>query len=75
MKKLLILLYLMTAMSYGQDLLIELEPYADGFIRPVDIKNAGDDRLFIVEQDGNIKIIANGSVLATPFLSLNVNPY
>ena len=73
MKKLLILLYLMTAMSYGQDLLIELEPYADGFIRPVDIKNAGDDRLFIVEQDGNIKIIANGSVLATPFLSLNVN--
>lgn len=73
MKKLWILLYLMTAASYGQDLLIDLEPIANGFIRPVDIKNAGDARLFIVEQDGVIKIIENGTVLPTPFLTLNVN--
>jgi glucose/arabinose dehydrogenase len=37
---------------------------------PVDIRNAGDDRLFIVEQGGTIRILANGAVLPTPFLNL-----
>jgi glucose/arabinose dehydrogenase len=33
---------------------------------------AGDARLFIVEQGGTIKIKSGGSVLATPFLSIDV---
>ncbi|MFT6780760.1 MAG: glucose/arabinose dehydrogenase [Saprospiraceae bacterium] len=43
-----------------------------GLSSPVDITNAGDgsNRLFIVEQDGIIKIIENGSVLSTPFLDI-----
>lgn len=45
---------------------------ADGFNQPVDIANAGDDRLFIVERDGLIRIIdADSSVVATPFLDIN----
>ncbi|MCP4415565.1 MAG: PQQ-dependent sugar dehydrogenase [Chloroflexi bacterium] len=45
---------------------------ATGFILPVDIANAGDDRLFIVEQSGVIRIIdASGDVLNEPFLDIN----
>ncbi len=32
---------------------------------------AGDPRLFIVEQAGTIRIVQNGSVLATPFLDIS----
>lgn len=43
-----------------------------GFASPVDIANAGDrsGRLFVVEQPGTIRIIQNGTLLATPFISL-----
>ncbi len=51
---------------------IALEIVAGGFDRPVDIANAGDDRLFIVEQDGIIRIIgADGQALSTPFLNID----
>tara|TARA_R110002124_G_scaffold227889_1_gene393123 strand:- start:18844 stop:20223 length:1380 start_codon:yes stop_codon:yes gene_type:complete len=50
----------------------ELEFFKDGFSDPVDIQNAGDDRLFVVEQDGLIKIIQpNGTVNPTPFLDIS----
>ena len=43
-----------------------------GFSQPVDIANAGDDRLFIVEQPGIIRIIdADGNMLPDPFLDIN----
>jgi len=43
-----------------------------GFSDPVLVTNAGDgsNRLFVVEQTGLIRIIANGTTLATPFLDL-----
>ena len=45
---------------------------ADGFSRPTDITHAGDNRLFVVEQDGYIKIIdENGTVLIDPFLDID----
>jgi glucose/arabinose dehydrogenase len=44
---------------------------AAGFDLPVDIANAGDDRLFIVEQAGLIRTIdEDGTVLPTPFLDI-----
>jgi len=50
------------------------ESYENGFSRPVDIVTAGDDRLFIVEQAGKIKIIdGTGNTLPTSFLELSVN--
>ncbi|KAA3625878.1 MAG: T9SS C-terminal target domain-containing protein [Bacteroidetes bacterium] len=51
---------------------IALSVIANGFDSPVDIASAGDDRLFVVEQDGVIKIIdGNHDVLATPFLDID----
>jgi len=50
---------------------IELEDFADGFSSPLALKNAGDERLFVVEQGGVIKIVdANGLVNSTPFLDI-----
>ena len=50
---------------------IELEDFADGFSSPLALKNAGDERLFVVEQGGVIKIVdLNGTVSTTPFLDI-----
>jgi len=50
---------------------ILIESFATGFNRPVNIKNASDDRLFVVEQEGLIQILnANGTVNNTPFLDI-----
>ena len=43
-----------------------------GLTNPVGIANAGDGsgRLFVVEQNGYIRIIKNGALLGTPYLTL-----
>ncbi|MEM6719094.1 MAG: PQQ-dependent sugar dehydrogenase [Bacteroidota bacterium] len=51
---------------------VDLLPFASGFNRPVDIQHANDSRLFIVEQDGVIKILDDqGNTNATPFLDID----
>lgn len=51
---------------------LELELFASNLERPVNIKHAGDDRLFVVEQQGFISIInADGTVNTTPFLDID----
>lgn len=51
---------------------IALQSYATGFSSPVDIAHCGDNRLFIVEQAGVIRIIDGaGAVKPTPFLDIN----
>ncbi|MCT8340014.1 PQQ-dependent sugar dehydrogenase [Flavobacteriaceae bacterium TK19130] len=61
---------LFTISLIAQDINIAL--VADGFSSPVDIENAGDDRLFIVEQGGRIKILnADGTTNSTPFLDIS----
>ncbi|WP_031428810.1 PQQ-dependent sugar dehydrogenase [Flavimarina sp. Hel_I_48] len=72
MKKLLhsFFLFLFCAILYSQD--VGIVPFATGFNRPLNIQNAGDDRLFVVEQGGLIKIIqSDGSVNASPFLDIS----
>ena len=46
---------------------------ASGFNYPVGIYNAGDgsNRLFVVEQNGKIRILKAGQVLAVPFLDVS----
>ena len=45
--------------------------FATGLSQPVAIENAGDERLFVVERTGVIRIIErNGSVVPTPFLNI-----
>jgi glucose/arabinose dehydrogenase len=54
----------------SQDL--ELELIASGFSSPLELKHAGDDRLFVAERGGQIKILnPNGSVNPTPFLNIS----
>ncbi|MEY8848735.1 PQQ-dependent sugar dehydrogenase [Psychroserpens sp. XS_ASV72] len=63
------LLYFLTFIGFAQD--IDLELFASGFTRPVNVKHAGDDRLFVAEQRGMIKILnANGATNPTPFLDI-----
>jgi len=51
---------------------IALQTYATGFTSPVDIANCGDERLFIVEQNGYIRIIdGQGNVKPQPFLDID----
>lgn len=51
---------------------IVVAPLASGFRYPVDINHAGDGsgRLFVIEQEGRIKIIRNSTVENTPFLDI-----
>ena len=51
---------------------ISFSRVARNFSSPVFVTHSGDGsgRLYIVEQTGRIKILLNGSVLATPFLNI-----
>lgn len=50
----------------------ELQPFASGLSSPVGIAHAGDDRLFVVQQGGQIRIInADGTINQTPFLNIS----
>ncbi|OGO19008.1 MAG: hypothetical protein A2Z14_04645 [Chloroflexi bacterium RBG_16_48_8] len=43
---------------------------ADNFQKPLDLTYAGDDRLFVVEQSGIIRILQDDQVLPEPFLDI-----
>ncbi len=50
---------------------INLEEFVTGLTNPVEITNANDSRLFVVQQNGIIKIIQpNGTINATNFLNI-----
>lgn len=50
---------------------INLEEFVTGLTSPVEITNANDSRLFVVQQDGIIKIIqSNGTINTTNFLNI-----
>ncbi len=72
MKKfsLTLLLISITLVSFSQT--VEVELFKNGFSSPVDIQNAGDSRLFIVEQGGRIKILNNDATInPIPFLDIS----
>lgn len=61
---------LISTTLFAQEVAIEL--FKSGFTRPLNLQNAGDDRLFVVEQGGRIKIIQeDGSVNTTSFLDIS----
>lgn len=58
------------SLCYGQT--IGLEPFASDFTNPTEIVNAGDSRLFVVEQGGLIRVVSSqGTINNTPFLDLS----
>ena len=66
----LTLLISTTTMFYSQN--IVLTEFASGFTAPVEISNAGDSRLFVVQQNGLIKILLpNGTANTTNFVNLS----
>ncbi|MFY1045892.1 PQQ-dependent sugar dehydrogenase [Chryseobacterium sp. GP-SGM7] len=71
MKKLLFSLGIFSSMIfYSQN--FNLEEFATGLTSPVEITNANDSRLFVVQQNGIIKIIqSNGTVNAADFLNIS----
>ena len=70
MRNVWIVLVLFPAIVWGQ-FDVSLQPFASGFDNPCNIANAGDERLFVVEQGGKIKIIyPNGSIETNPFLNI-----
>ncbi len=46
---------------------------AGGLERPVAMDFAPDGRIFVTEQPGRVRVIRNGQVQPTPFVSLNVS--
>ncbi|NND64052.1 MAG: T9SS type A sorting domain-containing protein [Flavobacteriaceae bacterium] len=75
MKKLIPILFTILCVFSNlsaQEVVINITSFADGFSSPVDLQNAGDDRLFVVEQGGRIKILnSDGTTNATPFLDIS----
>ena len=56
--------------SFAQEFTLEL--FAQGFSSPVEMASAGDERMFVVEQGGIIKILnSDGSINPTPFLNIS----
>jgi|GEM_PF-464540 len=73
MKKmyLFIISLFLTTYSFSQTPQINLVLVKQGFTSPVDIRNCGDGRIFIVEQGGKIRIMdKNGNINAAPFLDI-----
>jgi glucose/arabinose dehydrogenase len=70
--KTILLFSLMMMSFFGQSQTITLQSFATGFDSPVEITNAGDSRLFVVQKGGLIRILnTNGTVNTTPFLNLS----
>ncbi|MBW8522963.1 PQQ-dependent sugar dehydrogenase [Chryseobacterium chendengshani] len=71
MKRLLLSAVLLSAMNFSAQN-FALQEYASGFTSPVEITHANDSRLFVVQQNGIIKIIqSNGAVNSADFLNIS----
>jgi glucose/arabinose dehydrogenase len=69
MKKLLIALFF-TPLLFAQT--FQTQAFATGLTQPVDVAHAGDSRLFVVQQNGRVRIVnSNGTVNATDFLNVS----
>ncbi|MFN8308719.1 MAG: PQQ-dependent sugar dehydrogenase [Chitinophagales bacterium] len=69
MKKICTLLLFAAQFAMAQSP-ITLQPFASGFVKPVDIKHCSDSRLFIVEKRGTIQVIDHGVRQPIPFLDI-----
>ncbi|HEX3049957.1 MAG TPA: PQQ-dependent sugar dehydrogenase [Aggregatilineaceae bacterium] len=49
----------------------QLVEVASGFSKPLYVTHAGDERLFVVEQSGKIRIVQDGAILEPPFLDVS----
>ena len=72
MRFLLLLALLSFSLLTRAQVSLELIDFASGFNLPVDLVHAGDERLFVVEKGGLIKVIdGDGNTLPDPFLDID----
>src|SRR3954447_5857138 len=71
MRRLLLALCFLDAAAWGQE--IRTVQVASGISNPTDIQAAkdGSARLFLVQQNGIVRILSGGSVLSRPFLDIS----
>lgn len=72
MKKLLptFLLLFASTLIFAQE--VEIELFKSGFSDPLHLQHANDDRLFVVEQGGKIKIIqGDGTINPVPYIDIS----
>lgn len=67
----LLWILLFSLIANAQNPQLKIIPYISGLVKPVDITNCNDSRLFIVEQDGRIRVVINNTLITTPFLNIN----
>jgi glucose/arabinose dehydrogenase len=67
------LLMCWSTLLFAQPAFLGTEDVAGGFTSPVSVTHAGDgsNRLFVTQQDGQIKVIENDVHLPTPFLDIS----
>lgn len=71
MKKLLLISMFLSSTFYFSQTII-LEEFATGFTAPVEIAHTNDSRLFVVQQNGLIKIVQpNGTTNSANFINLS----
>ena len=66
--------FLPVVLTAGDPVLISslrLQEIANGYVKPVHITHAGDERLFVVEQNGYITILQDGQMAQPPFLDID----
>jgi glucose/arabinose dehydrogenase len=57
-------------LSFSQS--ISVNTFVSGFTNPIDIKHCGDDRLFVAERGGIIRVVnPDGTLRPTPFLDIS----
>ena len=49
---------------------ITISKFIGGVSIPVDIDNCGDERLFIIEKTGKIRVVENNLLVVAPFLDI-----
>ena len=71
-KTALSLLFLLAGLFLYAQPKIQLKQFAGGLSKPVDIAHCGDNRLFVVEQNGFIQILDSaGNKQSVPFLNID----
>ena len=72
MKKLLSLLLFLFIIGPNFAQNVDIELFKSGFNDPLSLQHANDERLFVAEQGGRIKIIQpDGTINAIPFLNIS----
>lgn len=72
MLKVLVVLFILISVHHAvSSQSLAITAYTAGLTSPIDIKNCGDNRLFVAERAGRIRVInADSSLRATPFLDI-----